>query len=400
MFGKKCLKIITLSIFLVLCSSCWDNTELNRNAIVPFYGIDLNDQDQLYFSALIVEPTLSESNNRAQAYVISETGRSIAEAARRLSLTFSRTPEWSHAHLILLGEQIARRDALYYVDFLTRNRFVRPQMPIVVSKDYNPEEIFSSSAPLDDSLGIDVFQLLKINREMLGIYVPVRKTDFLDILAAPGIEAALPQVTLSSNAKVAQNDYVRPNSSPSNAQKNLVPTLDGTAVFKGRQMIGSLNILESKGFRWLIDTQRKGGLLVISSPLDQNSYIDLDILRFSRNIKPQVDKPIGVTIDIKAELAFIGQQGEGELLTQEAIKEIEKIAAEEIRKQIAACIAKAQYYNSDILGWGRLFDRQEPETWQTLQSEWDSIFPQMPYALSIEVKVIHSLNTDTSFKFR
>jgi len=97
---------------------------------------------------------------------------------------------------------------------------------------------------------------------------------------------------------------------------------------------------------------------------------------------------------------FYEQSGGGNLFTPEAFKQVEDATEQELKRQIAMTIRKAQTLNSDILGWGYSIYRSEPDTWEMVEADWDQIFPAITYEIEVEFDLRRSYLTDKSFVFR
>ncbi|HZK87261.1 MAG TPA: Ger(x)C family spore germination C-terminal domain-containing protein, partial [Syntrophomonas sp.] len=92
--------------------------------------------------------------------------------------------------------------------------------------------------------------------------------------------------------------------------------------------------------------------------------------------------------------------GGGNLFTPKIFTKIEQAADQELKRQMAMSIRKAQSLNSDIFGWGYSVYRSDPATWKAIEKDWDQRFPEIPYELNVEFDLRRSYLTDRSFVFR
>jgi Ger(x)C family germination protein len=292
-------------------------------------------------------------------------------------------PLWSHSDLILLGENLAQKDVALFTDFFARNRFVRKNIPLLITRGVSPADTLEVKTPLEPHSAHAITGMLKIQEKQLGLYVPVNMSDFLEKMATPGIEAVLPQITIEKQG-----------------EKSLLK-LEGTAVFKDRKMVGSMDEMESRGYRWMQARMIEGGLIIIPSPLDKTKLITLELTRSKATIKPEIqNNTIKMKITIKAEGNFYEQNSEGDILTLENVPKMEALADEEIARQISLCITKAQSLASDILGWGKMVNSQDPALWKTLEKDWPQIFAGMEYDIKVKYELRRTYLTDKSFVFR
>jgi Ger(x)C family germination protein len=378
------ISLIFFIIIALLCSSGCNKQELNDAAISLGLGIDW--QTGIYtVSVELAKPMPPEKSSPEDKpfIILSGTGNTITEAARNITLSLSQYPIWSHSEVILLGENLAQKDVALFADFFTRNRFVRKNIPLLITRGASPEDILDVKTPLEPHSAHAIAGLLKVQEKQLGLYVPVNFSDFLEKMATPGIEAVLPQITIAKQG-----------------EKSLL-TLDGTAVFKDRKMVGSLDEMESRGYRWMQARMIEGGIIIIPSPLDQTKLVTLELTRSKATIKPEIkDNTVKMKIAIKAEGNFYEQNSAGNILTLENIPKIEALANEEISRQISLCINKAQYLKSDILGWGRMINSKNPKLWKDIEKDWPQIFAGMEYDITVKYELRRTYLTDRSFVFQ
>lgn len=372
--------LLLLTIFLSGCGKI----EVNDACIPLCLGADYRD-NQLIVSAQLTNPINPEKSggDTKQFRVVTVSGKTFTEAARNISLSLSTVPLWSHTQLSVLGENLAQDDISPVIDFLARNRYARMNNLMVLAHKASPEEIISVKPILEPYTAIAIKNILKKQETQLGIYTPVDTTEILHRLASPGIEPVIPMITIDKQVK----------------EDKLL--LVGMAVFKKTRMIGSLNETESRGYHLMRPKMITGGLFLIPSPLNDNTWITIELSRSQAKITPQIKgREIKMKIEIIAEGNFYEQGGSGNLFTLEMFKQIEKASEQELEKQIGQCIKKAQILNSDILGWGEKIYRSDPDTWDTVAADWDQTFPDVPYELNVSFALRRSYLTNKSFVFR
>lgn len=389
----KRLLTLTLLIGLVLCGGCWDLREINASVLVSGIGIELDESNQIAFTAQLLHISASTEAGSTQTHptLVRAVDRGVASAARRTMLSLSLVPEWAHVKTFLLGERLVRQDLSLCIDFMTRNRNIRPDTNLMVCAGDTPEEVLGSQLPQENNLGAGLKDMLPASEKLLGYYVPITIEEFTYRLSTPGIEPAVPQVKL-----MPENSGLTGVSS-----QKMQPTLSGMAVFKGNKMVGSLNEYESRGYRWLASAARQGGFLTIKSPTNPREAVGLEIIGFSRKVKPQVNGDnITINIEVKADLGFYEQDGTGNLLTPAMSKKLEQAANQEIKRQLTACISRSQALESDILGWGQEIKIYHPADWKRLYPRWGDIYPSVSSNVQVKSQITRSYLDNKSFKFQ
>src|SRR5665647_3248771 len=124
---KKYL-LLAIILLLLFSTGCWDQREMNDSAVPTTIGIDLGENKKIIFSSLFAEPTQPGESGSQQMKTILTTGSdySVALAARRVMLSLSRVPFFTHVQSLVLGETLARNDLPLVIDFMIRNRNINP----------------------------------------------------------------------------------------------------------------------------------------------------------------------------------------------------------------------------------------------------------------------------------
>jgi len=379
----KRLAAAALLILILLQPGC-GSIEINQ-ASVPI-GMALDYQaGQIHLAVQMANPTSPEqsSGQGPRFFILTSTGRTMIEATRNIMLSFPRRPLWSQAGLYIFGEDFARSDMDMFADGVTRSRFIRKNIPIVVAHGATAEEVINVKPLIEPYTSTAIRDLLQTQESQLGIYTPVTMIEFVDRLSAPGVEPVLPMITIDRSSE----------------KEKLL--LDGMAVFKDRKMIGSLNEPESRGYRLLSPKMIQGGLFLIRSPQDENGWITLELSRSQAKITPLLEgSQITMQIELKAEGNFYEQTGTGELFSLPMFTQLNALASQELEQEIRQCIGQAQTLNSDFLGWGQIIQASHPQQWKELEPVWDQVFPNIQADVKVDFHIRRSYLTDTSFTFR
>ena len=395
---KKVL-LLTIVLFLIFNAGCWDLREINDSAVPTSLGIDLGDNAKINFTTVLAEPTPPGQSGSGQMKTIIPTSSdySVALAARRVFLSLSRVPDWAHVQNMVLGQNIASNGLPLVMDFMTRNRNFSQDTTLFIAIESPPEKLLAQVS----TTGSGLKQLILGNEFQLGAYTPTTSGDFTYALMTPGIEPAVPQIMLeeipASNSGEANGD--KNMKKADNKTKRLV--LSGTAVFKGHKMTGSLNETESLGYRWLNSHTKTGGFLVLKLPDKPEDYTALEVIRFKSKTSPQLNNDnVKIRIAIDAQLAFYEAVDGGEFLTPKMEKELEKMANQEITRQISSCIHKSQHLNSDIFGWGLMLQETQPDAWKRLKPEWNDVYPFIEFDIKVKTTISHTYLSKKSIQIR
>lgn len=380
MYRYRYFLIILLYCSTIFLSGCFKITEINDTVVAVGRGIDIEGQEIL-FSAQLALPEPEEGASKEEpAIVVTARGDSFALAARNIYYNTPRKPLWSMIDTIIIGENLARQDASLFADYLARNRNLRLNANLFLAYQCTPEDVFKVKVPLEKLSAVALNKMIDLQENQLGIYMPVKAKEFLFKAGTPGVEPVLPQIVIEK-----KNDKE-------------VLKLDGTAVFYNKQMVGSLNEDESRGFRFLSPRRIHGGLMVVPSPLEGGLPVTVELTASLAKTQIKVEDQIKILIEIKAEGNFYEQNDTLEYLTPENIGKVELAVNQQIKKEVQACIDKAQALKSDIFGWGRDINLNEPQVWESVQNDWPQIFSETEAEISVDFKLRRGYLVERVFK--
>lgn len=218
---KTWQKVVLFISLTSLLTGCWDYSPIERAFLVEGISIDQSkdNPDKLEISIIDVD---FKRKKRA----LSAEGRTISEALNRIQDQTSKIVILSHVKIILISEEIAKKNVMPYFDLFVRNMQISNEASFVITRGralafFNPKNltytisgrtysqmIQSSETKYNNKL----YKIHSITVEMMN-----RKNDF-----------TLPILKLEKSKKVA--------------------SFNGIALIKDGKMAGMLNMKESKLF--------------------------------------------------------------------------------------------------------------------------------------------------------
>ena len=323
--NKNRLACLLLIMFSLTCTTgCWNQIEVTSTAETDGVALDLQNGQPAFSVQLATTADKKDTGSApTKPLNITETGQTFTEAARRITLGLPRLPLWAHTGIYLLGESLASQDMALAADFMARNRNVRKTALVFVAKGATGQQCLEAEMPVDTSIA-GLKKLITIQEQELGYYQPISIDKFLEALATPGIDPAVPIVTITEQ----------------NGKKLL--RLDGTALFKDRRMVGAFNESESQGYRFLSPKQITGGLL--DGPLAFDNAISKEAARI-KGIRSEVagDPDILLVPDLEAgnmlakQLSFLAQADSAGLVLGARVPIILTSRSDNVRSRIASC---------------------------------------------------------------
>ncbi|HZK43883.1 MAG TPA: Ger(x)C family spore germination protein [Syntrophomonadaceae bacterium] len=362
--------VIFFIISISLTSGCWDQVNINNTGVCSGLAADLTDDGKISVVIQLNKPINQQMEKVESSFVVySESADTVTEAARKIMLSLPRVPLWQHADTFVIGEKLAKSDLSILLDFMFRSPNIRLSSYVLVAHNASLGELYNASCPLSLCSARGILKILDNQEKTLGCYIPVTANEFIVKFTTPGVDPFAPMVAVTKDVK-----------------KQDILTLDGTAVFHGKKMVGILDPVESRGLYWLT-SKKNGATIVVALPDKPEVKVTLETMSLKSRIRPRVEGD-KITMDISVEADFDIKEITGctDQLDPEFRLKVQKAADEEIKSHIKASIAKGQEVNSDFLGFGRNVFRYEPKHWQKINKDWANIYPQVE--TNIEVKTL------------
>lgn len=366
---QKRLTILILLSFLMLVG-CFDSLQADDTIVVVAQGWDIDGSNKLLSAQMALTPPREGQLEPGPRFiVVSSSALSFTEASHKLSLSLPRIPLWSMAETIVISENLARMDANLFIDTAARDPHIRYNARLFIAKEASPAELFEVEVPSEDYSGIALDKFIDNQTQQVGLYIPIILKDFLFKIGTAGTEPTIPQIVITED------------------QDGKKLKLQGMAVFKGTQMVGSLNERQSRGLALLKPgTMNKAVFNIISPSYAQEEQtifntIALQLSSYQVKVEPLINgQDIAMNIRLKAK-GNLAEDNTNLIIEPEVIKAIEQQAAQALSRDMQSCIEQAQALNSDILGWGLAISRSHPKIWRQIESEWPEMFAGIPYTI-------------------
>lgn len=344
-------------IILVL-SGCWDEVDIEDRGFVVGIAIDVPDgemDNQITVMNQFIIPSklggIDQKEGAEKQYVnLSVSGNSLFEITQKASSTTSREPFYEHTKIVVLSEDLAKKPGVFesLLDGILRDRKTRRSMRVFISKG-KASDILEIKPETDKSPAMYIDSLVDSNEVNLELTDPMKLGDLHAYL-------------LNEDGYVL--NYIVPTDVRIESK--------GVSVFDGytNQMVGTLNIDETKGFN-LLTRDKYAGIInfnvrdyLMAYSLDQaNSLIEIN-----------ADDPENIQIDvhIKTKGSIAEMFGSESLLNESYIEEIEEKVNERIVELVTHTIEKAQKeFKVDFLRFAEKLRRKHYDVWEDIENDWD-----------------------------
>lgn len=365
----RCLFCSLLVAGTLLATGCWDRTEVVDLAIVDVIGIDKAPDGVRVAIDLVIPgqaqapPGTPRPRDRAEE-LYADTGRTLTDAMFKIQLQVPRRLFWSHARILIIGEEYAREGIRPVLDFWSRHREPRLGLLVVVTPG-QATDVLQHRPTLERLLSESL-------RETLNLRLQVR-TSLLDVLLrlrSPGEHPVAPRLELVPGV---------------NGEADVKIT--GTAIFREDRLIGWLDVHETRGLLWLRDEITTGAVTV---KLPGSSDLSVQLVRARTTVHPElVDDRLRMAVLIEAEHDVYETAASIDLDKEETIEILQQLLQKELREQIRPVLDKVQHqFRVDVLKFGDAVRRGAFLLWEGgLKRRWDQEFPRVPVDLSVTAHI-------------
>lgn len=153
------MKKIILIIIILLCSACYDYTEINELGIISGLGIDYVD-DTYYVTYEVVstkeQKEAKEKENKS--YIVEGSGKNIMEALNDANSNLAKKPYFTHLKVCLITSNV---DVLNISDYIIRNTNITTNFILVLND--NPKNVLEFKSKNEPINSLAIYNLLKKN---------------------------------------------------------------------------------------------------------------------------------------------------------------------------------------------------------------------------------------------
>lgn len=384
---KKILPVYLMLVSAVpLLGGCWNQRELTELAFVMAVGIDQGTGGKKYdVSFQVVVPAnvatgLTGGSGQGPSVVVyKSSGNNLTEASRKATKQIPRELYYAHTSIVVISEELARKEGILdLLDVLDRDPEFRTTTAVIIAKGQKASDMISILTNLD-KLPMDKFRkTLDATEAMLGENVKMNIDDIIGAITSPGREAIISGFILDGSAEKG--------TAPDNINKTIPPamiTADGLAVIKNGKLVGWLTNENSRGAIWLLNKMKGTEIdfalnhkkaAVSTTPYLSNTNIAVTF----KNGKPVAN----ISIETVFKLSEINTAFDIE--NPHKIGDIEKLTAQQIKKEVESSIKRTQKYRADIVGFGERLHRSNPKLWKKIKGNWNNYYAKMDYNIKVE----------------
>lgn len=366
---KKKLLIALVIISSLFVTGCWSYVGLDEITIVTGVAIDKAEENGYLLTFEVIDLSSSGKEQGIVTKLINSTGTTVFDAIRNAKATVSNKLYFSNAQIIVISNEIASKEGISEVlSFFIRDAEIRETANILISQEETAASILDTKGLTNNIISFKILDIIH-DSEKINLYTTaIRLYNVINLLNAEGASLTLPVFK-----KI-------------NMDGNEVVHLNGLATFKKDKLNGYLSPDETKYFLFVID-KVEGGIFTFSTENDDNHNIALEIHKNKTGVEYRYhNNQLKFVINVEM-TALLGEfQGQHHFLDSKKIKELEKVAADELKSRIKNVIKTIQEKgNNDILGFGHKIYQKDPKLWRKLKPDWNEIFKTLDFEVNCKV---------------
>ncbi len=373
----KKLAFVLVALFVLLgVTGCWDNRELDTLFIVTALGLDAaENEEEVGVSVQIVRVSDGNSGGSSgsgggedggSSILLEASGKSVLAAVSTLRHESTRSLYLHHNQMIIFGREVAIHGIQHHLDLFLRDEETRMETLVLVAQD-KAKDVIDAELNQDKLSGIAVTRMMQ-QYANTSKYLSVNMLNLVSKILQKTTSPLIPMVEV-----IKEEDKEKLN-------------ISKMAVLKGDRMVGELSWEEVTGYLWAMGEINEGILEIAT----ENGTVAMNIIQASSKTVPvlQPDGAAGVIMEIDTTLDIEELNGFGDMKMEELHSMLIKEATQAIEQRVYTTFDKTRQMNTDIYGYGGMYHIKYPKQWESLEQQWDAIYPALRLVLNVKTHIV------------
>ncbi len=373
----KKLAFVLVALFVLLgVTGCWDNRELDTLFIVTALGLDAaENEEEVGVSVQIVRVSDGNSGGSSgsgggedggSSILLEASGKSVLAAVSTLRHESTRSLYLHHNQMIIFGREVAIHGIQHHLDLFLRDEETRMETLVLVAQD-KAKDVIDAELNQDKLSGIAVTRMMQ-QYANTSKYLSVNMLNLVSKILQKTTSPLIPMVEV-----IKEEDKEKLN-------------ISKMAVLKGDRMVGELSWEEVTGYLWAMGEINEGILEIAT----ENGTVAMSIIQASSKTVPvlQPDGAAGVIMEIDTTLDIEELNGFGDMKMEELHSMLIKEATQAIEQRVYTTFDKTRQMNTDIYGYGGMYHIKYPKQWESLEQQWDAIYPALRLVLNVKTHIV------------
>lgn len=386
---RRGLFLIMTTLLCLLQSGCWDWVEVNQSSMLTGMAIEPGKNGMLRLTMEVLNPAEAQrvqtGSGGPATLLYTMEGKSISEASSRMNEMVERRIIFSHIHMVVVDESIARKGLNQIMDVLQRSRFVREDVLLLIAKDSPASDVLKIMYPSGQYASWKL--RLQINHFYRSWGGTPKSTlyNYTDAILSEGREPVLAAISVLGDVKKSENSKNITASSP-----EVIVKCAGSAVFKEDKLIGFITVPETRLLN-LIRDEIKGTSFAVPVKSNQEiATIRMYPMHTAMDVSLKDGRP-NVKLNISGEGRVSSIDSDLPLDTAAGYRELEHIESNYLNEQIKATIGHVQKeFGVDIFGFGEYLNHHHYSQFKIAKKDWNDHFKEANIKVSSRIAISRS----------
>lgn len=375
----KVFYLILAIIFILSPLALVKEKESESILIIKNIGVDYKDNEYTISVQVLVPENTTSFTDKYK--VITNKGNTITECFKNISLETGKSPDFSHANIILIGGGFSDKNISDALGYFTLNKNVNSNTVLLYS-DNTAQEIFEISTNIDSMADYDPLTIIRKNKRYLYEFGITLDEFYKGYYSKPEISfignielnekygVGVKDISTSSGGGESEGGGEGGGSSKKETEEKSVLNKGECTIFKKGKKVAKLSSDEIVGINFL-RSEAKQGYLNITTKDEENKDLKIDLKILNKNIKYDVSfvngKPTinyGIYVDINIQ-DFLSEKKDILVINSENLKvNICKATENAIKEKISNSLNLIKKDNLDIINMYRSFKRFKFKEWE------------------------------------
>ncbi|MBO0998508.1 Ger(x)C family spore germination protein [Bacillus sp. SD075] len=382
------ISLFWIAAICLLISGCSNYRELNNLGMIIAMGIDQNDDPKQPYQITyqVINPSgLSQTSTTGGQslsvinYTI--TGRTLVETLGKASSVIPRENNSTHLSLIIIGEELARKELDLIFDGIDRGKHERGSIPVFIARGKSAKDVLGIIEPLEINPGKNIISTTQNNQKMYGATSVVLAYEIISSLLSEGKDVSLPGISINNESKKGLLTGNLETTNPTTIK------VKGLAIFRKGRLVRWLDGETARAAQFVTSKVKRTPVVIPC----EGGNVTINTIRVKSKMETKIhhEKPI-----IHTNVRVMGELSETscelKLSDPKVLKKLEKKMENELKKQIKKTIGITQKEKSDIFGFGDALSRTNPDYWRQNKKIWYDLYSEALISMKVKVELINS----------
>ncbi|MFD1851479.1 Ger(x)C family spore germination protein [Oceanobacillus bengalensis] len=393
-------KLALFSLFFLLLTGCWDQTEVEQLAYVVAIGLDKPEdvkEGLVEITYLIANPQSGAKvgGDEPPREIISFSVNDFINARNLANTVIAKQISYDLLRFIIVSEEFAKDDDfIKWMYDATKATDFRRDLRILVSKE-SPSTFMQNNEPLVDKRPHKYFDLIFKRGKETGTIPPGELFSFYRITESDanvflGVYATTEQE--EEGARQEDSDQIIAGEFDSSGETNTTQ-FAGSAVFKEGKMIDTLTIEETRLSFLLSNIFEKPReiLTAMPDPFDEDYQLTTRIQRdgnIDMNMDLEKEKP---TIDVTVPIVLEVMTNHSMNNYSDDVKKREKLEdslEDTLTQKFEDLIKKTQEeFGAEPFGWSLIARKEFLSIPEYEEFNWMKTYPEMEINVNVNLRI-------------